>query len=229
MITLTLANHQYRWAQEKIIAHHYLHQPVSPRSRPLTYLVCLDGQPVGCLIFNRTEATRCFQGGLTYGSLEDVKTGRALYSRWEVLSLARVWLDPSVQAGGQHYERLPGYTDRKGVFRSTLASTCIGMALQRVVYNYLQMYPPVWIDQPYEIKVVSSYCDTRLHRGTIYRASGFSMARINESGIETWMIPTRRLTPMEDQDIRKLAAQSARSRMIRAGSKDVFQTRWEGL
>jgi hypothetical protein len=29
-----LANHhQYRWAQEKIIAHHYLHQPVSPRSR----------------------------------------------------------------------------------------------------------------------------------------------------------------------------------------------------
>jgi hypothetical protein len=103
---------------------HYLHRPVDPRTRPLAYLGYLGGERVGCLIFGRPESTRCYQGGLTYGSLADVQAGKAQYSRWEVLSLARVWLSPEVQAGGASYrpDLLPGFVDRRGAWRSTLAS-----------------------------------------------------------------------------------------------------------
>ena len=31
-----------------------------------------------------------------------------------------------------------------------------------------------------------SYCDTRSHKGTIYRAAGFALSRTNERGIETY-------------------------------------------
>jgi hypothetical protein len=116
------------------------------------------------------------------------EAGRAEYDRWTILNLARVWLHPSVQRGGAFYspELLPGYTDRRGVWRSTLASTVIELALARVGYDYLRTHPPCFPDEPYQIKVVLSYCDTTKHKGTIYRAAGFELARTNERGIETW-------------------------------------------
>jgi hypothetical protein len=131
------------------------------------------------------------------------------------LSLARVWLDPVVQSGGLWVDNMPGYTDRRGVWRSTLASTVISMAIEQVVIDYLLRYPPVWIDQPYAIKVISSYCDTRVHKGTIYRSSGFHLAHTNQCGIETWMKDTRMLTGDEDARIRKLSEQHPRSQAIR--------------
>jgi hypothetical protein len=176
----------------------------------------MGDKKIGCLIFNRTEATRCYSGALTYGSMNDVLDGRAKYSRWEILSLARVWLSPDVQVGGCLYSELPGYRDRKGTWRSTLASTVIGMALERIVFDYLFTYPPVWIDQPYRIRVVTSYCDTRIHRGTIYRASGFRLVRTNKDGIETWMRLTRPLSSFEDEQIGRLAQRALRSRMMRS-------------
>jgi hypothetical protein len=61
-----------------------------------------------------------------------------------------------------------------------------------------------------------SYCDTSKHRGTIYKAAGFQLARTNEHGIETWARPLRGLQGHERQRIERLAAQSARSRRYRA-------------
>ncbi|KPV46424.1 hypothetical protein SE17_43330, partial [Kouleothrix aurantiaca] len=169
----------------------YLHTPVDSRCSPFAYLIELERDPagpVGCLIFGRPEATRCYDGGLTYGSLADVERGRAQYDRWEVLNLARVYLLPSVQAGGKRYNShyLPGYTDRRGVWHSTLASSAIQQALASIGADYLLQRPPCFPDEPYEIKVVLSYCDTTRHKGTIYRAAGFALARTNERGIETW-------------------------------------------
>jgi len=209
------------WAQQQVAAHHYLRKRVDPRSRPFVYTVHVQDRtyPVGCLIFGRPEATRCYDGNLTYGSQADVVSGRAQYDRWAVLNLARVWLDPCVQPGGACYRQdaLPGYVDRRGVWRSTLASTAIRVALRLVSYDYLKAHPPVDCSQPYQIEVVLSYCDLSKHKGTIYRAAGFRLARRNERNIETWF--TSAVTPMterEDATIRRLADQSPRSLRIRA-------------
>lgn len=64
MLTLDLADHNgLRWAQRQVTRHHYLRTHVDPRCRPLAYLVRLDaynGPVVGCLIFGRPEASRCY-------------------------------------------------------------------------------------------------------------------------------------------------------------------------
>ena len=209
------------WAQDKVRRYHYLRKRVDPRSRPFCYTVeCSHTlMPIGCLIFGRPEATRCYDGNLTYGSQADVERERAALDRWSVLNLARVWVRPEAQPGGALYrpDVLPGYTDRRGVWRSTLASTVIREALAIVGYDYLRAHPPVDCAYPYQIEAVLSYCDTNLHRGTIYRAAGFTLARRNERGIETWF--TQDVCPLsqeEDRRIRDLAETSQRSQRIRA-------------
>ncbi len=225
MITLTTASAEgLAWAQRQVTAHHYLHAPVDPRCSPLAYLVQLEHpamlpQRVGCLIFGRPEATRCYDGGLTYGSLADVQAGLAAYDRWEVLNLARVWLSPHVQEGGTwcRPSLIPGYTDRRGVWRSALASTVIRHALARVGYDYLAARPPVDCAYPYQVRAVLSYCDTSKHKGTIYRVASFQLARTNARGIETWY--TSAVAPLsaeQDRAVRQLAERSPRSQRIRA-------------
>lgn len=211
------------WAQRQVAEHHYLRAPVDPRCRPLVYTVELHHpqilpERIGCLIFGRPESTRCYQGKLTYGSQADIIACRAQFDRWEVLNLARVWLSPLVQEGGQwcRPSLLPGYIDRRGLWRSTLASTVIGQALARVGYDYLATHPPVDCAYPFQILACLSYCDRRLHRGTIYRAAGFQLARTNERQIETWY--TTAVAPLsleQDADIHRMAEVSQRSQRIR--------------
>lgn len=224
MIALQLADRAgAEWAQRQVVEYHYLHAPVDPRSRPLVYIVELRHpqilpQRIGCLIFGRPEATRCYDGALTYGSQADIETGRAAFDRWCILNLARVWLSPLVQEGGQwcRPSLLPGFTDRRGLWRSMLASTVISQALVRVGYDYLVAYPPVDCAYPYQIKAVLSYCDRRFHKGTIYRAAGFDLARANERQIETYYTTAVALLATEqDADIRRLAETSQRSQRIR--------------
>lgn len=229
-LTLHVADKQgLAWAQRIISEQHYLRAPVDVRSRPMAYL--LDHQAswgaaaaagprcVGIFIIGRPEAACCYQGGLTYGSQADVKAGRAQFDRWEVVNLARVWLHPCVQRGGEHYQpdELPGYIDRRGVWRSALASTVIDTILHCVGFDYLRAHPPVDCAYPYQLRAVLSYCDTRLHKGTIYRASGFQLARTNERGIETWYTDdVGTLTSWHDVEIRRLAELTPRSQRIRA-------------
>lgn len=194
------------WCQQQWIAHHYLHAPIDVRCSVFAYVVCLGDRPIGALGFGRPESTRCYQGGLTYGSVRDVTIGRAQYTRWEILNLARVWLDPVVQAGGEHCtpDLLPGYVDRHGIWRSQLASTVVGIALQQIVLDYLLRFPPCFLDEPYQLREILSYCDTSKHRGVIYQASGFRLVRTNKKSIETYVIPVRSLTNHED--VRVVAA-----------------------
>ena len=207
-------------AQDAVAAYHYLRAPVDSRCSPVAYLVALAQEKVvGCLIFGRPEATRCYTGNLTYGSQADVERERATFDRWEVLNLARVWLDPRIQRGGRwcRPDLLPGFRDRRGVWRSSAASWCIQEALSTIGYDYLTQRPPVFPDEPYEIKAVLSYCDTRQHKGKIYEAAGFTLARRNEAGIETWF--TQDVAPLsryEHDQIRKAAWRSPRSIHLRA-------------
>ncbi len=213
------------WAARQVVARHYLHSAPDPRGRPFCYVVRLGTELVGCLWFGRPESTRCYDGGLTYGGHEEVAGGRAAYDRWEILNLSRVWFSPDVQPGGRLYsaDHLPGFTDRQRCWRSTLASVTIRTALARVGWDYLLAWPPVWVDEPYRIRAVLSYCDTKLHKGTIYRAAGFTLARVNDAGIETWWTPAvADLSEAEDASVRAASRDSGRCQRTRYKAVSLF-------
>ncbi len=221
LIGLKLASSsEIREMQATVKQFHYLHRPVDARCSIEAYAVILllqhmDTQPVGLLMFGRPEATRC---GAWYGSVEDVRAGRCEVTRWQVLNLARVWLSPDVQPGGQLYKPgvLPGYVDRRGQFRSTLASTVIKLAAQQIGYDYLRQRPPCFLDEPYEIKYLMSYCDRKVHRGIIYQQSGFELYKTNDRQIETWRLPLPTLTVQQDTVVRTASERSVRSQKYRS-------------
>jgi hypothetical protein len=205
-LTLTLATaRDLAWAQQQVTLHHYLRAPVDARCRVLGYVVRCDAERAGCLLFGRPEAARCYTGDLTYGSAADVAAERACFDRWEILNLARVWLDPRLQRGGADYA-------------PNAASWAIGQALRSVVVDYLAAYPPCFLDEPWQLQMCLSYCDTRQpgHHGTIYQAAGFWRVRVNEAGIETWARPLRRLRGRERTYLEQISAQTYRSRVYRS-------------
>jgi hypothetical protein len=191
------------WAQAQVSARHYLHAPVDSRCSVLGYSVMHNGERAGCLLFGRPEATRCYQGDLTYGSQADTASGRAQFDRWEIVNLARVWLSPTSQGIG-------------GWGSGWLATWAIAQALRRVVVDYLHEYPPCYINEPWKLRVCLSYCDTRIHSGTIYKAAGFRLARTNADGIQTWYRSLRGLQGHERKLIERYCAQSYRSRVYRS-------------
>lgn len=200
-LTLILADRAgLDWAQTQVTRYHYLHRPVDVRCRPLAYLVLFESEPMGCLIFGRPEATRVLGW---YGSVQDVQAGRCRLTRWEVLNLARVWLHPDLQVGGRCY--LPN-----------AASWAIGQAIRHVGYDFLLHRPPVWLEEPYELREVLSYCDTRVHQGTLYRAAGFRLSRTNTRGIATYARPLRPLTPAQRAEIARRSQEDVRARRLRA-------------
>lgn len=197
-------------AQAVVAVSHYLRKPVDPRSSVEGFGVFLAGHRVGILLLGRPQAPACYPW---YGSVADLVSGRATCSRWQVLNLARVWFDPRVQPGGALYgpDRLPGFHDRRGSFRSILGSSTIALLAERVVLDYLVARPPCFLDEPYELQWLLSYCDTRRHRGVLYRAAGFELWRANATGLQTWRLPLRPLTAEEDHLVRAAALRNPRS------------------
>lgn len=225
MLHLALADKKgLTWAQDQVILHHYLHKPVDVRCSPVAYLVLIGGacklavvnnglherlvstgeivgaERVGCLIFGRPESTKV---NGWYGSVGDVASGKCRLTRWQVLNLARVWLNPCIQHEGEDYI-------------ANAATLVIAQALKSIVSDYLMEKPPVWMNEPYEIREVLSYCDTRIHHGALYKASNFRLMRTNDKGIETYMRPTRRLTHAEKADIATASAKDKRGQKLRA-------------
>lgn len=205
------------WAQEQVTRYHYLRRPVDSRTSLEGYAVYLDGirEPVGIFLVGRPEATRC---GGWYGSVDDVLDGRCECTRWQILNLSRVWFDPRVQPGGAYFHPryVPGFEDRKGQFRSTLVSNAIQVLIARVGYDYLIQRPLVFSEEPYEISWLISYCNTSLHKGTIYAASGFDLYRTNDRGIQTWRVPVPALTPDQDRRVRDASMVNPRANKYRA-------------
>lgn len=194
---------------------HYLGRMPDPRTSFEVLLPMLNGQQVGVLTFGRPEATRCQDW---YGSVADVAAGRCEVTRWQVLNLSRVLIYPEWQRGGEYCnpKGVPGFTDRRGVFRSTLASSILYLAAERAGFEYLTHRPPCFLDEPYEIRWLLSYCDTAKHRGTIYQAAGWELYRTNERGIQTWRTPLPALTAPQHAAIREIAGKHPRSVKYRA-------------
>jgi hypothetical protein len=151
------------WCQRVVVDHHYLHKLPDPRARTMTYAVRLGGYLVGTVMLGIPHATRC-AGWWGYPGLP---------TQWQVVDLCRIWLHPDVQTGGPWCERgmVPGFVDRHGDWRPTLATWVIKSVLARVQRDRVAMWPPVYPEQPYHIRLAISYHDPRYHNGAIYRHS----------------------------------------------------------
>ena len=89
------------------------------------------------------------------------------------MDLCRIWINPYYQRGEYGiYAKpgtVPGYVDRRGTFRPTVATWAISEVLRRVQSDRVRLWPPVYTAQPYHIELAISYHDPKFHRGTIYR------------------------------------------------------------
>lgn len=150
----------FDWAQETVTNHHYLRRSVDPRARPMAYVIRHNDQRLGCLIAGIPHASRC-RGWWGYPST---------ITQWQVVDLNRIWVDPALQRGGclARPGIVPGFTDRSGVFRPTVATWAINQVLARIQRDRVALWPPVYPEQPYHIRLVISYHDPRFHKGTIY-------------------------------------------------------------
>lgn len=150
-----------RCAQGVVTEEHYLHAPVDVRCSVEGYGVylragCVRIGPVGLFLLGRPEATKV-RGW--YGGIPELHAGKCEVTRWQVLNLARVLFHPDFQLRGRWYgpEVLPGFVDRHGAFRSTLASNAISAMAARAGFDYLVRRPPCFLDEPYQIEWLLSY------------------------------------------------------------------------
>lgn len=174
-LALTLGNAaDLAWAQAIVTQHHYLRAPVDPRARPMAYIIWWRDIRVGLVILGIPHATRC-RGWWGYEGLP---------TQWQVADLSRIWLHPDVQRGGIlcRPAAVPGFTDRRGVWRPTVATWAIHEVLSRVQADRVRLWPPVYPEQPYHIRLAISYSDPRYHRGTIYRLAGAAPMYTDTSG-----------------------------------------------
>lgn len=181
MKTLTLhqaTKHDMPWVREMVVEHHYLHQWPHPLSRPSAYILKLGRLDVGVVVVGIPHAARC-RGWWGYDGLP---------TQWQVVDISRIWVSSIIQKGGEYCDpaTLPGFTDRKGVFRpTTISDYLIPTVLERVQRDRVSSWPPVFMEQPYHIRLVVSYHDPQLHKGTIYQASGAVPMYVDKDGRAT--------------------------------------------
>lgn len=132
------------------VEYHYMHRPVHPRACPFGWRVRFagedtrpDGVPCGFIIFCSIHFVR----------LTGVFGYEGLPTKWQVLSLARLWL----------HDDLPHNSE----------TVVIAKALKMVQRRWLEVHPPRFVNQPYHVRLIISYADSRYHQGTIYRAANF--------------------------------------------------------
>lgn len=138
------------WLNAVAKQYHYMHRSVHQRSVPFGWAIKFDGslsrpdgKPAGMIMFASIHFTR-LAGEFGYADLP---------TKWQVLSLSRLWL----------HDDLPRNSE----------TVVIAKALKMVQRRWLEVHPPRYLDQPYHIRKIISYADTRFHNGTIYRAANF--------------------------------------------------------
>lgn len=132
---------------------HYLRRWPDPRSLPMAYALAVNDSvraPDGCLngllVFKKPQ----------HHKQRDLFGYPELPTAWQVLDMARVWINP--------YWQQPGLN---------LFSRMVALGLKRLQADWLEHHPPVFPALPYHITLVISYCELRHHDGTAYRACSF--------------------------------------------------------
>jgi hypothetical protein len=139
--------------RERCEQGHYLHRWPDPRSLPFAYAVVVngalhapDGRLNGVLVFKK----------LQHHKQKNLFGYAGLPTAWQVLDLARVWINP-------HWQQLG----------TNLFSRSVSQSLRVVQRDWLAHHPPRFPTLPYHIELVVSYADHRFHRGTAYKACNF--------------------------------------------------------
>ena len=147
---ITLIEKSRDWLNRMATEHHYMHRPVHQKSCPFGWGITFDGAetqpdglPSGLIMFSSIHYTK-LAGVFGYANLP---------TKWQVLSLSRLWL----------HDNLPRNSE----------TVVIAKAMKSVQRRWLEVHPPRFPEQPYHIRVIISYADTRYYRGTIYRAANF--------------------------------------------------------
>ena len=140
-LTLEVAN--LKESSLIIMHHHYLH-----RRRTMSqfaYWVCIDGVPVGVLLYSMPRINVPIEG----------------VHPMKILELARLWIHPSVQN--------LTYEDRNGRSHSlSVASCAMGKSLRRIKKDWEGRYPNL----P-KVDAIVSWSDDERHKGTIYKSTNF--------------------------------------------------------
>jgi hypothetical protein len=177
-ITVSLGNTEdLLFAQKMVTKWHYLARMVDWRARPMAYIVSLGDKPafrVGVIMVGIPHATKNKKWWGYPG----------LITQWQVVDLCRIWMDPRIQAGGEWCNEtlIPGFVDRRGVWRPRTASWAIERVLDQVQRDRVSLWPPVYPDQPYHIRLAISYHDPKFHKGTIYRKMGWTPMYRDDQG-----------------------------------------------
>jgi hypothetical protein len=133
-----------REATKVIVKYHYLHR--GRTMAQLAYWISVDGFRAGVVLFAYPRLSVSFHG----------------YGPMELIELARLWVDPSLQGGVT--------ADRRGRLHTvSIASCSIAMALRRVGTDWTYKYPSLPIP-----RAVVSWADLSRHEGTVYRAANFA-------------------------------------------------------
>lgn len=192
---------------------HYLGRTIHQLARPLAYLVLreYDREPVGTIVFSRPQCARAYGSARDetaelgrWGNINDVRRGRAPRTQWEIINLARLYVEPSVQLRSSR-DYVPN-----------AASMLLSQALWRICRDYLVAYPPAFFTEPWELRECISYCSRERYFCTLYLASAFRLVRTNSQGLQTFARPLRGLMPHEKSEIRQASLMSAWARDHRA-------------
>jgi hypothetical protein len=101
----------------------------------MAYIIRHLGVPVGLVILGIPHATRC-RGWWGYEGLP---------TQWQVVDLSRIWISAYYQRGdmGVYAQPgiVPGFTDRRGIWRPAVASWAIGEVLARVQADRVRLGP----------------------------------------------------------------------------------------
>jgi len=90
------------WLNEMATRYHYMHRPIHPKSCPFGWAISFDnqllqpdGEPSGFIIFASIHYTR----------LKNEFGYPGLPTKWQVLSLARLWLHDNLPCNSETLER----------------------------------------------------------------------------------------------------------------------------
>jgi hypothetical protein len=155
---ITIERAPLEWANDLVTRQHYLHRPVHHRASPFAYRIRVDGKEAGVIIMATIHFTR----------QKELFGYPRLPTKWQVLTVARVWINPRYQGITT--------TDSQGCRHTfPVASCALGKMLNRVQRDWLDHHPPR-LDAPYHIRLILAYADTgENHEGTIYRAANFKL------------------------------------------------------
>lgn len=138
------------WLNEQATKYHYMQRPVHQKASPFGWAVEFDGSlyrpdgdPCGFIVY----------ASIHYTKLRDEFGYPDLPTKWQVLSLSRLWL----------HDDLPRNSE----------TVVIAKSLKQVQRRWLEVHPPRFLDQPYHIRKIISYADRRYFTGTIYKAANF--------------------------------------------------------